>query len=74
VHFSQVYRTQAGVPGDASQDSAAQLLTVMEGKFVVGPPFPDEEPVGAALTLDVPADTFQRGQHAPGLSRRPVAH
>jgi hypothetical protein len=30
--------------------------------------------VGAALAPDVPADTFQRGQHAPGFSRRPVAH
>jgi hypothetical protein len=30
--------------------------------------------VGAALALDVPADAFQRGQHPPRLSRRPVAH
>ena len=71
---SQIFRTQAGVPGNTSQDSAAQLLTIMEGKLVVGPPFTNEESVGAALALHVPADAFQRGQHAPGLSRRPVAH
>ena len=74
MRFSQIFRAQAGVPGDASQDSAAQLLAIMEGKFVVGPPFTNEESVGAALALDVPADAFQRGQHPPGLSRRPVAH
>jgi hypothetical protein len=30
--------------------------------------------VGAALALDAAADAFQRGQHPPGFSRRPVAH
>lgn len=70
----QILRTQTGVPGDASQDSATQLLTIMKGKLVVGPPFTNEEPVGAALALDAAADAFQRGQHPPGFSRRPVAH
>ena len=48
---SQIFRTQAGVLGDACQDSAAQLLTIMEGKYVVGPPNTNEESVGATLTL-----------------------
>ena len=73
MRFSQIW-TQTGAPGDASQDSASEFLTIMEDKFVVGPPFTNEEFVGAALAPDVPADTFQRGQHAPGFSRRPVAH
>ena len=74
IASSQIFWVQAGVPRDAGQYSAAQLLTIMEGKFVVGPPFTHEESVGAALALDVPADAFQRGQHPPRLSRRPVAH
>ena len=70
----QIFGPQTSMPGNPGQDFAAQFGVIVKSELVVGPAFTGEQFVGAALAFHAPADAFQRGEHAAGFSRRPVAH
>lgn len=60
--------------GDPGEHLGAKLLMIVEGKYVVRPPHPGDNSVGAALTPHLPTYPLQRGKHTACPAGRPCAH
>ena len=75
LHFSQIFRRQAGMLGDTCQHLRSKLLLIMKCENAVGPTYPSKHAVRSArLPFDRPTNAKQGSEDLTSFGRRPMAH
>ena len=60
--------------GQSREHSWTDFVSIVERQFVIGPARAGKQNVRTSLPFDPPPNPLERGQHAPWLTCRPIAH